>query len=110
MATWAQRRIVVSIEVGAVHASVDRADGAATTMDEALCRALRCGFSFEIPLSACGPRQRQLVWVAEEEIDAEPEAIESRATETPDEPDEAEDLGVFKDFLNSLDLDDLGDE
>lgn len=47
----------------------------------------------------------------EDEIDGEPEAIESRASETAEEVEAAsEDLGVFKDFLNSLDLDDLGDE
>jgi bifunctional DNase/RNase len=49
----------------------------------------------------------------EDEIDAETESAESRPAVTGGEggseaPDD--DLGVFKDFLNTLDLDDLGDE
>jgi uncharacterized protein len=47
----------------------------------------------------------------EDEIDGEPETIETRASGASEEPEEStEDLGVFKDFLNSLDLDDLGEE
>src|SRR6185436_13771864 len=51
----------------------------------------------------------------EDEIDAEPEALDRPilGKSTPaGEQEEAtsEDLGVFKDFLNSLDLDDLGEE
>ncbi len=49
----------------------------------------------------------------EEEIDAEPDEVEeSRPAEASIQGGESsdDDLGVFKDFLNSLDLDDLGDE
>ncbi len=45
----------------------------------------------------------------EDEIEGEPEAVDKPAAEAS-EPDDEKDLDVFKDFLNSLDLDDLGDE
>jgi len=46
----------------------------------------------------------------EDEIDAESDIIESRAPEATEDGPEDKDLGVFKDFLNSLDLDDLSED
>jgi uncharacterized protein len=85
-------------------------NGQAIDIDSRPSDAINLAVRLKVPIFVEDTVMERAGIEPEEEIDAEPEAIERRPGEVAGEVEEPEDLGAFKDFLNSLDLDDLGEE
>ena len=85
-------------------------NGQAIDIDSRPSDAINLAVRLKVPIFVEDTVMERAGIEPEEEIDAEPETIERRPGEAAAEVEEPEDLGAFKDFLNSLDLDDLGEE
>ncbi len=93
-------------------------DGRAIDVDARPSDAINLAVRMKVPIYVDESVMEKAGIQPDDEIESDSEMVESAPTlrggESPDRseaPSEEEsDLGIFKDFLNSLDLDDLGDE
>lgn len=84
-------------------------DGRVVDIDSRPSDAINLAVRLKVPIFVEDMVMEKAGIHPEDEIDAEPELSSGHGEGEPEEAEER-DLGVFKDFLNSLDLDDLGDE
>jgi hypothetical protein len=86
-----------------------KANGETLEIDARPSDAINLAVRLKVPIFVDESVMEKAGIEPESEIDAESDIIESRAPEATDGPED-KDLGVFKDFLDSLDLDDLSED
>ncbi|HEC23256.1 MAG TPA: bifunctional nuclease family protein [Chloroflexi bacterium] len=87
-------------------------NGRVVEIDSRPSDAIALAVRLKVPIYVAESVMQRAAIEPEEEIETEADVEEDLSLESgePEEGAEGEDLGIFKDFLDTLDLDDLGDD